>query len=110
MRFRRQTATAAHSSRLARSPERLACEHAHNPGESRQFGHLGFGHQWMAVIRRNRECRKRRRLDGFFQFLAGTEGDFLAGLNLNRLSGPRIAAHARFTSLHLKNSEAEDAY
>src|SRR6202453_1727043 len=47
-------------------------------------------------------------LDRFFQFLAGAEGHLLAGLDLHRFPGLRIATHPRFAPLHLKNSEPDD--
>jgi hypothetical protein len=34
------------------------------------------------------------RSDGFFEFLGGAKGDLLAGLDLDRLAGGGIAAHA----------------
>src|SRR5271163_67423 len=47
-------------------------------------------------------------LDRFLQFLARAEGDLLAGLDLHRFPGLRIAAYPRFAPLHLKNSEPDD--
>ena len=49
------------------------------------------------------------RLDGFLQFLAGAENDFLACLDLHRFPGLRIATHPRFAPLHLKNTAPDDA-
>src|ERR1700688_4607530 len=48
------------------------------------------------------------RSDGFLQFLAGAEGDLLAGLDLHRFPSLRIAAHPRFAPLHLKNAKPDD--
>src|SRR5215467_12162726 len=44
-------------------------------------------------------------LDGFLQFLGGTEGDLLARLDLDLLAGRGIAAHARGALLHLQDAE-----
>ena len=52
--------------------------------------------------------RSARELDGFLQFLAGAEGDLLAGLDLHRFPSLRIAAHPRFAPLHLKNAKPDD--
>src|SRR5205085_6022116 len=48
-------------------------------------------------------------LDGFLQFLRRTEGDFLARLDLDRLAGCRVAAHAGGALAHLQDAEASDA-
>src|SRR5271166_4981691 len=64
------------------------------------------------LIRRHAASKIRdfsdRLLDGFLQLFAGAEGDLLAGLDLHRLPGLRIAAHPRFAPLYLKNSEPDD--
>ena len=46
---------------------------------------------------RPRQCRMVFRVgsDRFFEFLGGTEGDLLAGLDLDGGAGRRITAHAR---------------
>src|SRR5579862_7913037 len=48
-------------------------------------------------------------LNGFFEFLRCPESDLLARLDLNRLAGGRIAAHARGTAPHLQNAQPADA-
>src|ERR1700737_652821 len=48
-------------------------------------------------------------LDRFLQFLRGAERDLLAGLDLDRLAGRRVAAHARGALAHLQDAEAADA-
>src|SRR5258708_5861450 len=48
-------------------------------------------------------------LDGFLQFLRGAERDLLAGLDLDRLAGRRVTAHARGALAHLQDTEAADA-
>ena len=50
--------------------------------------------------------RSERRLE----FLGGAEGDLFAGLDLDRLTGCRIAAHAGSTIPQLQNSEPGDLY
>src|SRR3954468_16610851 len=54
-------------------------------------------------------CESRLWLSGFLQFLRGAERDLLAGLDLDRLAGGRIAAHARGALAHLQDAEAADA-
>jgi len=49
------------------------------------------------------------RLDCFFEFLGGTEGDLLAGLDLDRFAGGRIAPHPRWTLADLQDAEAAEA-
>src|SRR5262249_1716274 len=49
------------------------------------------------------------RLHGFLEFLGGTEGDLLAGLDLNWLTGRGIAAHARCALAHDQDAEPTDA-
>src|SRR5437879_1398310 len=48
-------------------------------------------------------------LDGFLQFLGGAERDLLARLDLDRLAGRRVAAHARGALAHLQDAEAANA-
>src|SRR5690348_4587539 len=48
-------------------------------------------------------------LDGFLEVLGDAEGDLLRRLDLDRLAGRRVAAHARRTVAHLKDAEARDA-
>src|SRR3954451_1841357 len=48
-------------------------------------------------------------LDGFLEFLGRAEGDFLAGLDLDRFAGGGIAAHAGGALADLKDAEADDA-
>src|SRR5215475_5085726 len=50
-----------------------------------------------------------RNSDGFLEFLGGAESDFLARLDLDRLAGRRIAAHAGGALAHLQNAEAAHA-
>src|SRR6266478_2429859 len=45
------------------------------------------------------------RLDGFLQFLRGAKRDLLARLDLDRLAGRGIAAHARGALAHLQDAE-----
>src|SRR5438477_10126295 len=47
--------------------------------------------------------------DGFLEFLGGPEGDLLARLDLDRLAGRRIAAHAGLAVPHLQDAEPADA-
>src|SRR5687767_3443306 len=53
--------------------------------------------------------RYRRGLDRFLEVLGDPEGDLLGRLDLDRLAGRRVAAHARRTVAHLKDAEARDA-
>src|SRR3954452_18532456 len=53
--------------------------------------------------------RQKARLDGFLEFLGGAEGDLLAGLDLDRLAGGGVAAHARGALANLQDAEADDA-
>src|SRR5205085_11558012 len=52
--------------------------------------------------------RSLARLDGFFQFLRRAERDFLARLDLDRLAGRGIAAHACGALAHLQDAKAAD--
>src|SRR5437868_4420864 len=54
-------------------------------------------------------CGRWRSSDCFLEFLGRAEGDFLAGFNLDRLAGGRIAAHTRGALTHHQNAEAADA-
>src|SRR5216683_4520863 len=58
-----------------------------------------------------RKSRPRRppRLDGFFELLGGAEGHLLAGLDLDRFAGRRVAPHAGGALAHLEDAEAADA-
>src|SRR5580658_8212016 len=47
--------------------------------------------------------------DRFLEFLGGAEGDLLAGLDLDRFAGGRIAAHARGALADLQDAEPADA-
>src|SRR5205085_5863333 len=49
------------------------------------------------------------RSDGFLQLLRGAEGDLLARLDLDRLAGGGVAAHAGGALAHLQDAEAADA-
>ena len=49
-----------------------------------------------------------RRLDGFLEFLGGAEGNLLAGLDLDRLAGGGVAAHAGGALADLEDAEADD--
>src|SRR6202521_3665841 len=48
-------------------------------------------------------------LDRFLEFLGGAEGDLLARLDLDRLAGGGIAAHASGSLADLKDAESADA-
>src|SRR6266851_6174330 len=48
-------------------------------------------------------------LDGFLEFLGRTEGDLLAGLDVDRFAGGGVAAHAGGTLADLEDAEADDA-
>src|SRR5262245_14732081 len=48
-------------------------------------------------------------LDCFLQVLGGAESDLLAGLDLDRLAGRGVAAHARWALAHLQHAEPADA-
>src|SRR3977135_3303932 len=50
-----------------------------------------------------------KRSDGFLQLLRGAERDLLARLDLDRLAGRRVAAHARGALAHLQDAEPADA-
>src|SRR5882672_12394997 len=54
-------------------------------------------------------ARKTRRLDGFLEFLGRAEGNLLAGLDLDRLAGGGVAAHAGGALANLEDAEADDA-
>ena len=45
-----------------------------------------------------------------FEFLAGAEGHLLAGLDLDRFAGIRIASHAGNTISHLQNPESDNLH
>src|SRR6478736_8672936 len=47
--------------------------------------------------------------DRFLEILGDAEGDLLRRLDLDRLAGRRVAAHARRTIADLKDAEARDA-
>src|SRR5262249_1106358 len=47
--------------------------------------------------------------DRFLQLLGGAEGDLLAGLDLDRLAGCGVAAHAGGALAHLEDAEPPDA-
>src|ERR1700680_4189565 len=48
-------------------------------------------------------------LHRFLELLGGAERDLLAGLDLDRFAGGRIAAHAGGALFHLQDTEAADA-
>src|ERR1700688_3884410 len=48
-------------------------------------------------------------LDGFLEFLGRTEGNLLAGLDVDRFAGGGVAAHARGALADLEDAEADDA-
>src|SRR5688572_29437241 len=48
-------------------------------------------------------------LHRFLEFLGRPEGDFLAYLDLKRLAGGGVSAHAGGALAHLKNAETADA-
>src|SRR5665213_569685 len=60
------------------------------------------------LSRRGFASMKNRRSDRHLQFLGGAEGDLLARLDLDRLAGRRIAAHAGGALAHLENAEPGD--
>src|SRR6478672_12928714 len=47
--------------------------------------------------------------DGFLELLGCTEGNLLAGLDVDRLAGGGVAAHAGGALAHLQDAEANDA-
>src|SRR5882762_6748350 len=47
--------------------------------------------------------------DGFLEFLGRAEGDLLAGLDVDRLAGGGVAAHAGGALADLEDAEADDA-
>src|SRR6478672_3701585 len=47
--------------------------------------------------------------DGFLELLGCTEGDLLAGLDVDRFAGGGVAAHAGGALAHLKDAEAHHA-
>jgi hypothetical protein len=47
--------------------------------------------------------------DGFLEFLGGTEGHLLAGLDMNGFAGGGIAAHAGGALANLQDAEPDDA-
>src|SRR4026207_35287 len=49
------------------------------------------------------------RSDRFLQLLGGAEGDLLRRLDLDRLAGRRVAAHARRALADLQHAETADA-
>ena len=57
----------------------------------------------------DRQVGSLKRSDRFFQFLRGAEGDLLARLDLDRLAGRGVAAHARGALAHLQDAEPADA-
>src|ERR1051325_6936353 len=50
-----------------------------------------------------------RRSDGFVEFLRGAERHLLARLDLDRLAGRGVAAHARSALANLQDAEPADA-
>ena len=50
------------------------------------------------------------RSDRHLEVLGSAEGDLFAGLDFDRLTGRRIAAHAGSTIPHLQNSESDDLH
>src|SRR5581483_1552746 len=53
--------------------------------------------------------RKPPRSDRFLQLLGGAEGDLLRRLDLDRLAGGGVAAHARGALADLEDAEPNDA-
>src|ERR1019366_2978711 len=51
------------------------------------------------------DAPNQRWLNRLFQFLGGSEGDLLAGLDLDGLASPRISAHPGGTVLNLEDAE-----
>src|SRR6267154_5816893 len=47
--------------------------------------------------------------DGFLQLLGCAEGNLLAGLDVDRFTGGRVAAHAGSALAHLQDAETDDA-
>src|ERR1700687_5462222 len=47
--------------------------------------------------------------DGFLQLLGCAEGNLLAGLDVDRLAGSGVAAHAGGALAHLQDAETDDA-
>src|SRR5487761_2097158 len=54
-------------------------------------------------------CGKSALSDGFLELLGGAEGDLLAGLDVDRFTGGRVAAHAGGALAYLQDAEADDA-
>src|ERR1700675_3841499 len=52
---------------------------------------------------------RKKGLERFLEFLGGAEGDLLARLDLDRLAGGGIAAHASGALADLKDAESADA-
>jgi len=51
-----------------------------------------------------------RRSDRHLEILAGAEGDLFAGLDVDRLTGHRIATHAGSTTAHQQDPEPDELY
>src|SRR5258705_2171923 len=47
--------------------------------------------------------------DGFLELLGGAEGNLLAGLDVDRLAGGGVAAHAGSALAHLQDAKTDDA-
>src|ERR1700730_4156882 len=56
-----------------------------------------------------RQNWKRLLSDGFLQLLGCAEGNLLAGLDVDRFAGGRVAAHAGGALAHLEDAETDNA-
>src|SRR5262249_2327107 len=61
------------------------------------------------LLERSRSGSLAQGLDGFFQFFGCSESDFLAGPNLNRLAGRRVAPHAGGSFSNLQYAEPRNS-
>src|ERR1700687_2923922 len=62
-----------------------------------------------AIRQTGNGLRARERSDRFLELLGRAERDFLAGLDLDRLAGRRIASHPGGAVAHLQDAKPDDA-
>src|SRR6516225_11973665 len=72
------------------------------PGTKGRSAEIGL----QVLLERSRSGSLTQGLDGFFQFFGCSESDFLAGRNLNRLAGRRVAPHASGSFSNLQYAES----
>src|SRR5262245_19177284 len=70
--------------------------------------------RWRSAAASRRACEIKRLMewpvsDGFLEFLGGPEGDLLRRLDLDRLAGRRIAAHAGSALAYHQDPQPADA-